>query len=365
MAELRAVSSRATISPTSFVNQYQWGDFKGDPKHWMKRYFDAFVYTANWCECRFALKLSHGLFKKADLLPYMIDGALTVAHTRTHWILEWALGENDDSDRFNQDDGAAWMGRLVGLREELMQGDLRPLYLGWLAGVIACDVEEDALEPPVPAGISCLSPAQQALVEFLDINRDLLEVALAGSAQDDAWRDDDTAEVSMAGLSRQEMRIVFGLVLHGEVQQAERRVKSGFQAWQRKNGAPGAVPAARRTVGQLLGLAAAVRERRLAQLARDQARHEQNSREKREAELRAMAGKAGQIWETIHQHAERATAASYEEAERALVDLRQACALVAKSAEFDRLLGRFMTRYCKRRALMRRLAAAGMSTQAF
>jgi hypothetical protein len=31
MAELRALSSRATISPTSFANEYHWGDLKGDP----------------------------------------------------------------------------------------------------------------------------------------------------------------------------------------------------------------------------------------------------------------------------------------------------------------------------------------------
>lgn len=31
MAELRALSTRATITPTRFQNVYHWGDFKGDP----------------------------------------------------------------------------------------------------------------------------------------------------------------------------------------------------------------------------------------------------------------------------------------------------------------------------------------------
>jgi len=30
MAELRALSTRATITPVSFTNEYNWGDFKGD-----------------------------------------------------------------------------------------------------------------------------------------------------------------------------------------------------------------------------------------------------------------------------------------------------------------------------------------------
>lgn len=54
MAELRAYSSRANITPTSFVNDYQWGDLKGDPVDWMWRYFDAHVYVANWCTCSLA-----------------------------------------------------------------------------------------------------------------------------------------------------------------------------------------------------------------------------------------------------------------------------------------------------------------------
>lgn len=47
MAKLRSFSTRARITPTSFVNEYQWGDFKGDKDAWMERYFDAFLYFAN------------------------------------------------------------------------------------------------------------------------------------------------------------------------------------------------------------------------------------------------------------------------------------------------------------------------------
>jgi hypothetical protein len=58
MAELRAVSTRAAITPSGFVNHYEWGGLKADPLDWMQRYFDAFVYLADWptaglpCDCR-------------------------------------------------------------------------------------------------------------------------------------------------------------------------------------------------------------------------------------------------------------------------------------------------------------------------
>ena len=45
LAAVRALSTRARITPTSFVNTYQWGDFKGDPRALVERYYDAFLYT--------------------------------------------------------------------------------------------------------------------------------------------------------------------------------------------------------------------------------------------------------------------------------------------------------------------------------
>ena len=48
MEELRSYSTRATITRTSFVNDYSWGSFKGDEDAWMEKYFDAFLYVANW-----------------------------------------------------------------------------------------------------------------------------------------------------------------------------------------------------------------------------------------------------------------------------------------------------------------------------
>src|SRR5215212_5174811 len=48
MAEVRAISSRAQITPTRFTNEYNYGSFKGDERDFLERYFDAHVYVANW-----------------------------------------------------------------------------------------------------------------------------------------------------------------------------------------------------------------------------------------------------------------------------------------------------------------------------
>ncbi|MEU0157199.1 hypothetical protein ABZ071_36255, partial [Micromonospora fulviviridis] len=56
-AELRSLSTRADITATSFVNTYEWGNFKGDPRTLMERYFDAHLYLANWGTHQLMLRL--------------------------------------------------------------------------------------------------------------------------------------------------------------------------------------------------------------------------------------------------------------------------------------------------------------------
>jgi hypothetical protein len=360
IAELRAKSSRAEISTTSFVNEYHWGDLKGDPAQWMRRYFDAHVYVASWRSCRLMLRLPHGVFKKSELKPFLSECALTVDDAKTHWIIDWSLDESDDDDRFGMEDGHGWMGRLAPLRDELMRGDLRPLYLGWLAAVTRGEVDDDALEPPVPMGMSQLTAAQQALVEFLEIDSDLLGASAVGSEEAGEWIDDDSIDTWVAGLSRNETKIVFSLLLEGSPQQAERRVKSEFFAWQKENGATGPLPVVRRTVAELQNLANEAEERRQEQEEEEDARQEEADRQKREAMLQKMAGNVEPCWAAIKSQVERATAASYEEATRALGDLADAYALSSTRQEFDRLLRLFMVEYAKRSALVRRLVAADL-----
>ena len=57
MAELRAISTRADITPTRFWNEYHWGNLKADPAKLVERYFDAHLYFANWGTRRLIVRL--------------------------------------------------------------------------------------------------------------------------------------------------------------------------------------------------------------------------------------------------------------------------------------------------------------------
>jgi hypothetical protein len=64
-AEVRSLSTRARITATSFVNEYHWGDFKGNPHRLMERYYDAHLYLANWGTHRAMFRLPCDLLDPA------------------------------------------------------------------------------------------------------------------------------------------------------------------------------------------------------------------------------------------------------------------------------------------------------------
>src|SRR5207248_7135150 len=96
----------------------------------------------------------------------------------------------DDAGEFEFDyDPGALLSALVGVRSELAAGDLRPLYLAWLAAYGVWERDEDVfdssadaeLEPPVPPGLGTLTAAQRALADFLRLDDDLLMMAAEAS----------------------------------------------------------------------------------------------------------------------------------------------------------------------------------------
>jgi hypothetical protein len=185
-AEVETLSSRAHVTAhmASFV--YNYGDFRGDPEQLMRDYFDAMLYMANWGSRRLMFRIPGALIdtKHAKLYCISEDIELWQTPNEQHVIVDF---EFNDDEQAAWTEGEGWLDNLVALREELIQGDFRVLYLAWLkAAAIAVEIEDiadDTIEPPVPAGLGQLSPALEAFVRFLDIDEALLAVAAQHSEQ--------------------------------------------------------------------------------------------------------------------------------------------------------------------------------------
>ena len=87
--ELRSCSTRARITPTSFVNDYAWGSFKGNEDTWMERYFDAFLYLANWGTHVLKLRLPSRLLDPATARAYCGGDSASVGEKSGKVILSF------------------------------------------------------------------------------------------------------------------------------------------------------------------------------------------------------------------------------------------------------------------------------------
>lgn len=362
MAELRALSTRARITTVSFVNEYSWGSFKGDPDTLIERYFDAHVYLANWGQRRFSLRLPRDVLDFKIAAAYGTEYALVIRDAGEHWVIDWNLNpEEPEGGWVSEDEGDSWMARLTPLREELLRGDWRGLYIGWLAGATAGDVEDDQLEPPVPAGLKQLTAAQLALATFLAVDLDLLMAAAMGSADAavDATAPEDL-ETWLDTVPPAAARDVLRQLLAGQGQQAERSLKARFVAWQRAQRSPAAIGAARRTVAELHQLADEVEQIRQRQEAQKRARADAERRKQREADLATLAGDFDRAWAAADQQAQRGVAAAYDDVQRAVVDLAEAYEQHATREQFEQALRRFMEPHVRRTALVKRLTDVGL-----
>ena len=179
-AQVATLSSRAHVTAhmASFV--YNYGDFRGDPEQLLRDYFDAMLYMANWGSRRLMFRIPGALIDTKQVKLYCISEAIDVRQTpkKQHVIVDL---EFNDEEQAEWTDGEGWLDALIALREELIQGDFRVLYLAWLKAAEGAvemeEIAEDTLEPPIPEGLGQLSPALETFVRFLDIDAALLAVA--------------------------------------------------------------------------------------------------------------------------------------------------------------------------------------------
>jgi hypothetical protein len=200
MQALRNLSTRARITPTSFVNEYNWGDFKGIPLKLVEKYFNAFLYVANWGTHWFMLKVPRHLVD-VDLVNKYCPGESAVIHEKgDHIIFEFTSATED----YEWEEGEGWLSSLISLRADIFQGDYRALYLAWLFCVQMEEMEDGELEPPIPPNLADLNAHLKSFVDFMRIDTDLIAVAAENSNSEDRQTDTEALKTWIRNLSASE-----------------------------------------------------------------------------------------------------------------------------------------------------------------
>ena len=331
MARLRTFSTRARITPTSFVNEYDYGDFGGDENTWMDEYFDAFLYFANWGTRIFSLRLPSRLLDLQTAELYCVGESASAREHKGNTIL--TLNSEEEEAEWPEEQDA--LSALIPIRTQLSGGDLRALYIAWLLSAQTGELDDEVLEPTVPPGLGELDGSLERLVDFLRLDPHLLEVAAATSpplhvqaltpdairtwiagqptADKDAWLEHFIAANDPA--------------LTTELQ----RLIAGRTAAAPASGDP-------RTAGALRLAAEEARDERrranAAQAEADRKRREHEAAVARSKYLADLARRQPAVWTEIETLIATKQPANYDRAVSLLVDLRDAAAAYGGDSEF-------------------------------
>ena len=351
---LRALSSRARSTTTSFTNHYEWGDFKGDPRQLVERWFDLHLYLANWGMRRLIMRLPRRLMERGRLNAFLLD---------VDWVAVWETGENLIVDMYRDegeegyidwDDGSGWLDALAPLRADVLSGDLRLFYLLWLTALEDGVLKADDTEPL--AGLGPLTGALEAAADFFGIDRDLVDAAAERSAGPEPAALDGVMQATIAGLSDAAktdllMRVADGDPHVGaELKRAARIGDTGS----------GATP---RTVEELTARVEALRRAReraeAERQAKEQRRQAALAERMRRKRLDEVMRRGKAVWAEIETEIARRNASGYDRAAALLFDLEAIAIEGGTFSDFIHRLDAIRDRHARKERFLERLKGLG------
>jgi len=343
------LSSRVDPHPRQAIFVYHYSNFRGDPERILAKYYDAMLYTANWGSRQLMFRFPSSALDldevQAYCQPLIVQDYLSLSTLGEYALLNIAFHPEDSYDWV---EGEGWLSAMLSLRDDILQGDYRMLYLAWLRAVEFEDLLDSVQEPPVPSGLKKLSPALRSFIDFFEIDEVLAHVAAKASCQQQT-ESQDWLRQAISQLSREECNALLLRLAQREASLSAKLHRRLHQV------APLPEPEAspRRTVGQLVR---ETHERR----ERERQRRVAEAEAKRIRELEALAKRESETWTEIFALIERMQAKPYAEAVRLLGKLRDLAEYQGEEAAFQQRLNRIYEQYSRRSGLLRRLREAGL-----
>jgi hypothetical protein len=114
----------------------------------VEKYFDAYLYLANWGTREFTLRLP---CQELDLdrAQLYCAGESASARAKGKFVILDFCSQDEDGNW--EEEGQGWLSSLIPLRADIAGGDYRALYLAWLLCAQGRELEDDATEPPCTA----------------------------------------------------------------------------------------------------------------------------------------------------------------------------------------------------------------------
>ncbi|MEM8897843.1 MAG: hypothetical protein AAGC85_07050 [Bacteroidota bacterium] len=198
-------SSRTHPTPRRASFVYHYGDFGRNQEEVVGSYFDMMLYVANWGTRQLLMKFPANMVPFKTLQRYDIDASDFSSQEirvfkKDNWVfinLEINIEEGEWIE------GEGLLDTLLPLREQILFGDYRVLYLAWKyleakkrtsENYEDEDYEEEDYEdeellsiisPPIPSNLGKTNSALQYFISFWEIDADLVDSTVAESPTED------------------------------------------------------------------------------------------------------------------------------------------------------------------------------------
>jgi len=319
----------------------------------MERYFDAFLYLANWGTRRLMFRLPRGALGSKTAERYCYADTASLIETGSHLILSLYVDREPD-DYWDEPGGQ--LAAMVQARAELAAGDLRLLYLAWLLALQSDEVDDEDTEPPVPAGLEHLSASLQAVVDFFEIDEDLIAVAAASSP---SIQEPEGMAGWITSLPAEQKDALLAQVAAGEGAQVRALLLRRFRT---ASSSPPAAPA--RTAAELWQAAGNRKAARAKAAERSQRQAEARSAAAQAAahakHLDQLATQTEAAWEKVAELIQTKRPRDYDLAVLLLRDLQALADRQEDPAAFRKRFGELRAQHQRKPSLLDRFDHAGL-----
>ena len=353
MNALRQVSSRAEITPTSFINEYNYGDFRGNQLQFMRRWFDMHVYVANWGAHRLMMRLPEHLVDRSKWGPFIRGCELVeVLDAGENIILDFHDYDEEREYSGEWGEGSGWLSGMMTLRAEFLSGDWRALYLAWLWAVGLGHIRDEVPEPL--AGIAPLTGSLKTFAEFFRIDADLVAAAAEQPTNTAGTPSKESVEAAISRISESEKARLLSRLAEGDphVSIEVRKLVREFSEEE--------IESTRfRTAEELRARSKEVcKERQIAEIKRAEEERERRRQEKERIRLHRIdeiAKRGEAAWSDIDDYMQIKSGRVYDEAAQLLFDLKTIADRDGTTEHFSRRLEDVRRRYANRPRFIERI----------
>ncbi|MGB0931374.1 MAG: hypothetical protein ACPGVB_11390 [Chitinophagales bacterium] len=366
--EIGSWSSRSYPTATSATFIYHYGSFRQNLEDALAGYFDALLHFSSWGTKRLLFRVPKNLIDIKALRLYQIDAnydyecGFSILPKKEYFLLDFTWSEEEGSWIEEEE---YQVGDLIALRNDIIQGDYRSLYLFWLKLAASKkelgeedydnpdDYDEDEVDtvpPPIPPNLNKLSGALSAFIELFEINKDLIAAAKQASKEVKAPEMD--YEKLVKQLSEKE-RIDFLIRLaKGEVRvdlQLQKRLQDLYKSTSKTTSKP--------------SKQFSIQELKEQQKVEKKKRKETEAQAAKEAHRQKMLTLSREVkahWGTVSYNLDRKTGKAYDIATETLKDLQDLAIFQDKVEEFKEKMAEIREEYGRSKVLLVRFMKAGL-----